>query len=61
MLKQMKGERIHCQQTWITRNSKKSSALTGVAQWVGHCPADLKVASSIPGQGICLGYGKVPS
>ena len=29
-------------------------ALTGVAQWVGHCPANQKVASSITSQGTCL-------
>ena len=29
--------------------------LTNVAQWVGHHPANQKVASSIPGQGTCLG------
>ena len=29
-------------------------ALTDVAQWVGHGPAKLKVAGSIPSQGTCL-------
>ena len=30
-------------------------ALAGVAQWIEHWPANQKVASSIPGQGTCLG------
>ena len=30
-------------------------ALTGVAQWVGHCPAVEKVTGSIPSQGTSLG------
>ena len=38
----------------------KEDALTGVAQLVGHHPAELKVVGSVPGQGICLGYGLVP-
>ena len=29
-------------------------ALTGVAQWVGHCPTKRKVAGPSPGQGTCL-------
>ena len=31
------------------------SALTGVAEWIGHCSANQKVASSTPSQGTCLG------
>ena len=31
-----------------------------MAQWVGRQPAKLKVAGSIPGQGMCLGYGPGP-
>ena len=34
---------------------KRSGVLTGVAQWVELCPANRKVASSIPGQGTYLG------
>ena len=37
-----------------------SLALTGIAQWVGHCPADGVVAGSIPGRSTCLGGGSVP-
>ena len=33
------------------------AALTGVAQWVEHWPANQKVAGSISGQGTCLDYG----
>ena len=29
--------------------------LTGVAEWVGHCPANQKVDSLIPGQSTYLG------
>ena len=39
----------------------KDQALTGVAQLVEHHPTKQKVASSIPGQGTCHGYGPVPS
>ena len=35
-------------------------ALAGVTQLVGRPPVKQKVASSIPGQGICLGYGPGP-
>ena len=35
-------------------------ALTGVAQWVGRCPANQKVADSTPSQGMCLGCGPGP-
>ena len=35
-------------------------ALTGVAQWVGHCPTNPKVTSSIPGKGTRLGCGPGP-
>ena len=34
--------------------------LTGVAQWVEHCSLNQKAASSIPGQGTCLGYWPGP-
>ena len=34
---------------------KEYLALTGVAQWVGHCSAKRKVAGSIPSQGTGLG------
>ena len=34
--------------------------MTGVAQWVGHCPANQKVTVAIPGQGSCLGCGPGP-
>ena len=33
------------------------NAMTGVVQWVGPHPASGKVAGSMPGQGICLGFG----
>ena len=32
-------------------------ALAGVAQWTEHRPVNQRVASSIPGQGTCLGCG----
>ena len=32
-------------------------ALAGVAQLIGRHPANLKVTSSTPGQGTCLGCG----
>ena len=32
-------------------------AVAGVAQWIECQPANQKVASSIPSQGICLGCG----
>ena len=35
-------------------------ALAGVAQWIEHWPANQRVASSIPGQDICLAYGPGP-
>ena len=31
------------------------TALTGVVQWTGHCPADQSINSPIPGQDTCLG------
>ena len=34
---------------------KKYVALAAVAQWTEQWPADPTVASSIPGQGVCLG------
>ena len=37
-----------------------NSALTGMAQLVGHCPANWKISGSIPSQGICLGFGFHP-
>ena len=36
------------------------AALTGVAQWVGHCLAKRRVAGWIPGQITCLGRGLCP-
>ena len=36
------------------------TALTSMAQWVGHHPANQKVAGLIPGQGTCLGCGPGP-
>ena len=35
-------------------------ALTGVAQLVGHPPANQNVADSIPSQDACLGFGFIP-
>ena len=35
-------------------------ALADVAQLIAHCPAKQKVASPIPGPGICLDYGFDP-
>ena len=35
-------------------------ALAGVAQWIEHQPVNQGVASSIPGQGTCLGCGPDP-
>ena len=34
-----------------------SVALTGVAQWIEHWPANQRVISRIPSQGTCLGCG----
>ena len=39
---------------------KNPLALTGVAQLVGHCPTNQKVASLILGQGTSLGGGPGP-
>ena len=36
-------------------SKNKLKALTGVAQWIRHCPANQRVASSIPSQDTCLG------
>ena len=36
-------------------------SLAGVAQWIEHQTANWKAASSIPGQGTCLGCGPGPS
>ena len=44
----------------LTRVHFKTLALAGVAQWTKLQPADCKVASSIPGQGTCLGCGRGP-
>ena len=35
-------------------------ALTGVAQWIEHQPANERVAGSIPSQVTCLGCGPGP-
>ena len=35
-------------------------ALTGVAQWVGHCPAKRRVICWLPSQGTCLSCGFGP-
>ena len=35
-------------------------ALVGVAQWIERLPTNRKVAGSIPGQGLFLGYGPGP-
>ena len=35
-------------------------ALAGVAQWIEHQPSNQSVASSIPSQGTCLGFGPGP-
>ena len=32
-------------------------ALAGVAQWIEHQTVNQRVASSIPSQGTCLGFG----
>ena len=34
---------------------EKKKALAGVAQWIESWPVNQRVASSIPGQGTCLG------
>ena len=34
---------------------------TGLAQWIEHRPADWKVPGSIPGKGMCLSCGHIPS
>ena len=35
-------------------------AVAGVAQLIEHQPANQRVSSSIPSQGICLGFGPGP-
>ena len=50
---------------WIHRiletvDSKSTSALAGVAQWIEHQPEKLRVSGSIPSQGTCLGCRLVP-
>ena len=51
-------------QLWDRLNSPSSKAITiaptAVAHLVGHHPTKWKVASSIPGQGKCLGCGFSP-
>ena len=32
-----------------------TTALVGVAQWIGHRPVNQRVTGSIPSQGTCLG------
>ena len=44
--------------SWI--QNKMIPALASVAQWIGHCSANQKVAGLIPGQGTCLGFRHVP-
>ena len=41
-------------------DKKLGLPLAGVAQWVGHHPADQRVTGSIPSQGTCLGCGPGP-
>ena len=40
--------------------SVSNSALVGVAQWIECWPVNQRVASSIPSQGPCLGFGPCP-
>ena len=52
---------IHlCDSTFKSFLKKCKTALAGVAQWTEHQPVNQKVASSIPGQGTCLGCGPGP-
>ena len=37
------------------RKKKKEKALAGVAQWIEHWPANQRVTSLVPSQGMCLG------
>ena len=46
--------------TFILVHQKANIALTSVGQLLGCCPTNRKVASSIPGQGTCLGCGFGP-
>ena len=39
---------------------KRTISPASVVQWVGHCPVNLKVTGSIPGQGTCLDCGLGP-
>ena len=39
---------------------EKLEVLIGLAQLVGHCPANQKVTGSIPSQGTCLDWGFSP-
>ena len=39
---------------------QQNVALVGVAQWIEHWPADQKIISSIPSQGMCLSCGPGP-
>ena len=43
-----------------TIESKKQTALAGVAQWIELQPSSQKVTSSNPSQGTCLDYGPGP-
>ena len=40
---------------------EEERALTGMAQWIEHCPTKRKVAGLIPGQGTCWVVGQAPS
>ena len=45
----------------IKKIVKNIGALAGEAQWIEHQPANQRVTSLIPSQGICLGCGRAPS
>ena len=50
---------LECSSRLRTKN--RNSALSGVAQWVGHCPANRKVTGSIPVRAHAWVLGQVPS
>ena len=56
-----KGKLLNSEQdNLLTMHTVKRIALAGVAQWIDSRPANQKVASLIPSQGTCLGWGPGP-
>ena len=50
-----------CKENSMVETARKTDThLTGVAQWTECRPVNQRVASLIPRQGACLGYGPGP-